>query len=200
MTIKMARRSSRKAHPQNGPLVTIRTRRGTLELGAAPRGMIATGDSPAVEHNDGQAAVGEPVRTHMDKDREAEQDREGRAGAASPATRPQVDAETAGGGRQSAWATLGRSAGQPGDHVKGCRCCFPPDQMFEDACSAIVALNVPGIGSLQAEKFVRLCGGGVGSMTLSKGKAKTAQKLRKGMPLSPAEVAVMQGQRRACEA
>ena len=118
----------------------------------------------------------------------AEQDRK-----TSPATSPRVDSEPAGGEWQPTWATLRRSLGQPSDHVKGCRCCFPPDQMFEDACCAIVALDVPGIGSLQAEKFVRLCGGGIGSMTLSKGKAKTAQKLRRGMPLSPAEVASMQG-------
>jgi hypothetical protein len=45
----------------------------------------------------------------------------------------------------------------------------------------------------KAEKFVRLCGGGVGSMTLSKNKLKTAMKLRKGLPLTPQDVAAMQG-------
>eukprot|EP00802_Teleaulax_amphioxeia_P025285 Tamp_26118.p1 GENE.Tamp_26118~~Tamp_26118.p1 ORF type:complete len:170 (+),score=26.97 Tamp_26118:184-693(+) len=98
-------------------------------------------------------------------------------------------------GASNAWATLGGGARRSGpgqEHVKGCRCCFPPDQMFEDACCAIVALNLQGIGAMQAEKFVRLCGGGVGTMTLSKGKHKTALKLRKGIPLSSEDVDAMQ--------
>ena len=33
-----------------------------------------------------------------------------------------------------------------------------------------VELKITGIGALQAEKFVRLCGGGVGCMSLSKSK------------------------------
>mmetsp|Transcript_61107 Transcript_61107/g.144204 ORF Transcript_61107/g.144204 Transcript_61107/m.144204 type:complete len:192 (-) Transcript_61107:634-1209(-) len=78
------------------------------------------------------------------------------------------------------------------ERVKGCRCCFPPDQMFETACGLIVGLGLDGVGSQQAEKFVRLCGSGVGNMQLSKSKMKTATKLRKGAPLQPEEVQRMQ--------
>ena len=99
------------------------------------------------------------------------------------------------GSAYSGWAPLGRrssnaflphtqSVAAGADHQKGCRCCFPPDQvclfsrvfpcpsergilslnnlpmdgsmmnqcahqMFEDACRAIVELNLSGIGSSQ---------------------------------------------------
>merc|ERR1712216_809060 len=107
----------------------------------------------------------------------------------APAAADRQRIQSAGVGASS-WAKLG--SGSAGEHVKGCRCCFPPDQMFEDACQDIVGFGLPGIGSMQAEKFVRLCAGCVGSMTLSKGKFKTALKLRKGLPLTPQEVDDMQ--------
>ena len=64
-----------------------------------------------------------------------------------------------------------------GISVKGCRCCFPPDTMFEDACEKIVSLGL--CTSINAQKYVRMCGGGSGSMKLSKKKAKNAAKLGK---------------------
>ena len=242
-------------------------------------------------------ADGSPVPSHTDPDTShnaldcaqrgmseaVELTGEPNAKVVAPAAADRQRIQSAGVGASS-WAKLG--SGSAGEHVKGCRCCFPPDQMFEDACQDIVGLGLPGIGSMQvllclwslyvsvsclpppppfartlfhffvsvsvsvsvfvsvslslslslclshplslppslpveggaklcgwyvivkidsrvcmcacgvwvwqAEKFVRLCGGGVGSMTLSKGKFKTALKLRKGLPLTPQEVDDMQ--------
>jgi hypothetical protein len=57
------------------------------------------------------------------------------------------------GGGGAGWVSLGVKGGERrgggGEHVKGCRCCFPPDQMFEDACGRIVGLGLSGIGLMQ---------------------------------------------------
>ncbi len=58
-----------------------------------------------------------------------------------------------------------------GEGLNGCRCCFTPDRMFENACDAIVALNIEGMDINQSQKFVRLCVADVnGTMQLSKKK------------------------------
>ena len=62
-------------------------------------------------------------------------------------------------------------------HEPFCLCCIgPPDHAFERACVAVVALDIAGVGKLEAENFVRLlCArGGGDAVPLSKGKAKAA--------------------------
>lgn len=154
--------------------------------------MAATADCSSLRPQEGIGSVHGSFSPGVQANRSVASDRSGEA-TVRPAVGVGDDRLGAG---LPAWASLGAGNGgqmTKSDHVKGCRCCFPPDHMFEDACRAIVALDVPGFGSVQAEKFVRLCGGGVGTMTLSKGKTKAAQKLRKGMSLSPAEINAMQG-------
>ena len=90
-------------------------------------------------------------------------------------------------GRLGSFTANGGAAGHPGGvSVAGCRCCFPPDTMFEDACTKIVSLGF--CSSMNAQKFVRLCGGGSGTMQLSKGKAKKAVSLGKDGPLTLEQV------------
>ena len=57
------------------------------------------------------------------------------------------------------------------DSLNGCRCCFTPDRMFENAVDLILALEIDGIDALRAQKFVRLClADNQGTMQLSKKK------------------------------
>ena len=71
------------------------------------------------------------------------------------------------------------SSSSPATHPDRCLCCIgPPDDAFERACASLVALNVTGVGALEAEKFVRLCRASDG-MRLSRSKYKAATKLRR---------------------
>jgi hypothetical protein len=57
--------------------------------------------------------------------------------------------------------------------LNGCKCCFTPDRMFENAVESILALNIVGMDTLQAQKFVRLCSADIkGAMQLSKNKRR----------------------------
>ena len=105
-------------------------------------------------------ADGSPVPSHTDPDTShnaldcaqrgmseaVELTGEPNAKVVAPAAADRQRIQSAGVGASS-WAKLG--SGSAGEHVKGCRCCFPPDQMFEDACQDIVGLGLPGIGSMQ---------------------------------------------------
>eukprot|EP00293_Proteomonas_sulcata_P001283 CAMPEP_0184324952 /NCGR_PEP_ID=MMETSP1049-20130417/137744_1 /TAXON_ID=77928 /ORGANISM="Proteomonas sulcata, Strain CCMP704" /LENGTH=192 /DNA_ID=CAMNT_0026646857 /DNA_START=247 /DNA_END=825 /DNA_ORIENTATION=- len=84
----------------------------------------------------------------------------------------------------------GAQESHPAGKVKGCRCCFPPDTMFEDACMQIMDLGL--VSSKNAEKFVRLCGAGSGNMQLSKSKTKIALKLGQNGLLTADQVQAMQ--------
>lgn len=95
-----------------------------------------------------------------------------------------------------------RLPGSGPKHPSFCLCCIgPPDHAFELACTAVTALHVEGIGSKEAEKFVRLCctAGGGDAQALSKSKAKAACKsLRaKASGLPPIEPETLERMQRA---
>jgi hypothetical protein len=86
-------------------------------------------------------------------------------------------------------------------HRPNCLCCIgPPDHAFERACVSVVALQITGVGAVEAEKFVRLLclQGGGDAVRLSKGKAKAALRTTRGNtsgrlgPLEPFELDRMQ--------
>jgi hypothetical protein len=72
---------------------------------------------------------------------------------------------------QSARMDMKECENQLSKGLNGCKCCFTPDRMFENAVDSILALNILGMDTLQAQKFVRLClADSKGAMQLSKNK------------------------------